>query len=90
MNFKMDCYICKKELIWGGDHDCEDEGHSIITNLSCNECGAFVLVYHGDDVEEPERYYEWMLWRLRKERANEKARSNHIGTTRNRKNNNSY
>ena len=47
----MDCWACGHELIWGGDHDLEDEpelsGHSIITNLSCPKCNAFVEVYHG-------------------------------------------
>ena len=33
--------------------------------------------------KEPERYYEWMLWRLRKEKENE-ARANNSGTSRNR------
>ena len=49
----MNCWVCNTELIWGGDHDLDDEpelsGHTIITNLSCpnEECGAFVEVYHG-------------------------------------------
>jgi len=49
----MNCWVCNHELIWGGDHDLEDEleisGHSIITNLSCpnKSCGAYVEVYHG-------------------------------------------
>ena len=42
----MNCYNCGTQLIWGGDHDCEDdEEHAIVTNLSCPECGAFHLVY---------------------------------------------
>jgi len=56
----MKCYACQAALIWVGDHDTEgaqilDEGrdpvgheHAIVTNLSCQECGAFVLVYWGD------------------------------------------
>ena len=46
----MNCYICNNPLIWGGDHDVEDEesDHKIVTNLSCNECKTFVLVYHGN------------------------------------------
>ena len=54
----MKCWVCNTELIWGGDHDLEDEleisGHSIITNLSCpNEsCGAFVEVYHGKEIKD--------------------------------------
>ena len=50
----MNCWICNTELIWGGDHDFEEDethfdGHTIMTNLSCpNEsCGAYVEVYHG-------------------------------------------
>ena len=44
----MNCYNCKTELIWGGDHDCEDygtEGDGIVTNLSCPKWDTFVLVY---------------------------------------------
>jgi hypothetical protein len=42
----MKCYNCDEELIWGGDHDCEeDEDHDIQTNLSCPKCEAFVIVY---------------------------------------------
>ena len=29
----MNCWVCNTELIWGGDHDIEDEGydgHTII------------------------------------------------------------
>ncbi len=43
----MNCWHCKTELIWGGDHDLEeeDEDYEMVTNLSCGNCGAFVLVY---------------------------------------------
>lgn len=47
----MDCYICAKELIWGGDHSYEEsglEGEGIVTNLSCSNesCEVdTVLVY---------------------------------------------
>ena len=47
---KMKCYSCNTELIWGGDHDTdEDSMHLIETNLSCpnKDCEAFVLVFHG-------------------------------------------
>ena len=51
----MNCYNCGTELIWGGDHDCEeDEEHAIVSNLSCPECGAFHLVYWGHKGEEEE------------------------------------
>ena len=49
----MNCYHCGTELIWGGDHDCEeDEEHSMVTNLSCQEFEAFVLVYWGKRKKE--------------------------------------
>ena len=47
----MKCWVCNAELIWRGDHDLEQEpdydGHTIVTNLSCPQCNAFVEVYHG-------------------------------------------
>ena len=47
---QMTCYNCNGELIWGGDHDIEEEfdhedAHSMSTNLSCKDCGTFVIVY---------------------------------------------
>jgi len=48
----MNCYNCQTELIWGGDQDTEDdEEHSIVTNLSCPECDAMVIVYWGKNDE---------------------------------------
>ena len=54
----MKCYNCQTELIWGGDHDCEDdEDHEIVTNLSCPKCNSFVEVYlpsyHFEEKKEP-------------------------------------
>ena len=49
----MNCWHCGTELIWGGAHDCEeDEEHDMVTNLSCPNCGAFVLVYHKSEHDE--------------------------------------
>ena len=52
----MKCWICNAELIWGGDHDLEEDethsGHTMITNLSCPKCEAYVEVYHGKRNEE--------------------------------------
>lgn len=47
----MKCWSCNSDLIWGGDHDVEqdDSDYLIETNLSCPGCGAFVLVYHGEN-----------------------------------------
>jgi len=45
----MNCWHCNAELIWGGDHEYEEEdgreGLVMVSNLSCSECEAFVLVY---------------------------------------------
>jgi len=43
----MKCWHCNTELIWGGDHDIEeeDEDYEMETNLSCPECHSFVVVY---------------------------------------------
>ena len=49
----MNCYVCNNELIWGGDHDIEEDeffhedNHTIHTNLSCQQWGAYVEVYHN-------------------------------------------
>jgi hypothetical protein len=58
----MKCWHCDEELIWGGDHDIdeEDDEYMMVTNLSCSgkRCGAFVLVYlpktapHWKETEE--------------------------------------
>ena len=57
----MKCYNCGTELIWGGDHDCEDdEEHAIVTNLSCPNCDAFHLVYWGNKGEEEEDKQLWI------------------------------
>jgi len=45
----MNCWSCNEKLIWGGDHSGEDydtEDYNIVTNLSCPECDAMVIVYH--------------------------------------------
>ena len=51
----MNCWHCKSELIWGGDHSYEDyciDGDGIVSNLSCSddECGVeTILVYYKID-----------------------------------------
>ena len=43
----MKCWHCKTELIWGADHDLEDNDEFImVTNLSCPNCGSYVEVYY--------------------------------------------
>jgi hypothetical protein len=51
------CFGCGWNLIWGGDHDVEDdEDYYIVSNLSCPECKAFYLMYHptppSDETDE--------------------------------------
>ena len=58
----MKCWHCNTELIWGGDHDIEEEGnfiknpkqitYSMVTNLSCPNCNSFVEVYYPKEEEE--------------------------------------
>ena len=50
----MKCWHCNKELIWGGDHDIEEENeeYCIVTNLSCPNCRSFVEVYYPKEQEE--------------------------------------
>ena len=49
----MNCWHCKHELIWGGDHDLEgDEEYQMVTNLSCPECNSFVEVYLPKESED--------------------------------------
>ena len=47
--FVMNCWHCKTELIWGGDHDLDDdeddEYYCMVTNLSCPACRSLVYVY---------------------------------------------
>ena len=42
----MNCWHCNTELIWGGDHDCEDSVEwLIVSNLHCPRCQCHVDVY---------------------------------------------
>jgi hypothetical protein len=48
----MKCWHCNNELIWGGDHDVDEEDYRsgiylMVTNLSCpnDECNSFVEVW---------------------------------------------
>ena len=51
----MNCWHCKTELIWGGDHSFEDygmESEGIVSNLSCPNCPVEVEVYYNIDEEK--------------------------------------
>ena len=56
----MNCWHCNTELIWGGDHDIdeEDDTWSMVTNLSCPTCNCHVDVYLPKDDEEIDHYQE--------------------------------
>ncbi len=44
----MECWHCKSELIWGGDHDYEDygkEGEGIVSNFHCPNCDSYYECY---------------------------------------------
>ena len=43
----MNCWHCTTPLIWGGDHDVDDDDseYDMETNLSCPTCNTFVMVY---------------------------------------------
>ena len=46
----MNCWHCGTELIWGGDHDTEDnEDYDIVSNLSCPNCHSAVDVWHPSE-----------------------------------------
>tara|TARA_R110002074_G_C12209050_1_gene636106 strand:+ start:254 stop:409 length:156 start_codon:yes stop_codon:yes gene_type:complete len=44
----MNCWHCNHELIWGGDHDLEEEEYVMVTNLHCPNCNSAVDVYYPD------------------------------------------
>jgi len=53
----MKCWHCNASLIWGGDHDIDDDNYMseeylMETNLSCPDCGSFVLVYYPKQEED--------------------------------------
>ena len=55
----MNCWHCDTELIWGGDHDTEDnEDYDIVSNLSCPNViqqlmfGSEKLIKEYKDYEE--------------------------------------
>ena len=49
----MNCPRCETELIWGGDHDCEEyEEYLVVSNSSCPKCSTLVFVYIPREEEE--------------------------------------
>ena len=55
----MKCWHCETELIWGADHDIEDDDtYDMVTNLHCPICYCVVDVYYPSKktIEEYEEY----------------------------------
>ncbi len=48
---KLDCPICGAPMIWGGDHDGEDDSGDqfIVSNLHCSECLTEAEIYQYED-----------------------------------------
>ena len=51
----MNCWNCDTELIWGADHELEEEfygkdhAYDFVSNLSCPKCQSYVEVFHRKD-----------------------------------------
>jgi hypothetical protein len=68
----MKCWHCNTKLIWGGDHDIEEENdtYSIVTNLSCPECHSFVEVYYPSEKTLKEyKDYEKTVQKTKRKRS---------------------
>ena len=59
----MNCWHCNDELIWGGDHDIDEDQtflfgeYSIGTNLTCPNCDTYVLVYYPREDENDKKLH---------------------------------
>ena len=59
----MNCWHCDNKLIWGGDHDIDEDEtylfgeYSIVTNLSCPECNSYVLVYYPREEDDDKKLH---------------------------------
>ena len=52
----MKCWHCNTKLIWGGDHDIEEENdtYCMVTNFSCPECHCLIEVYYPNESTQKE------------------------------------
>ena len=41
----MNRWHCGDELIWGGDHDCDDDTYCMESNFTCPTCESVAVVY---------------------------------------------
>ena len=43
----INCYACNTEMIWGGDHDVDDnEEFSVVSNFTCPKCNSYAEFFH--------------------------------------------
>lgn len=43
----MKCYNCDTEMIWGGDHDVDDnDEYHVVSNFSCPKCFSYLEFFH--------------------------------------------
>ena len=55
----MKCWHCETKLIWGADHDIEDDDtYDMVTNLHCPKCYCVIDVYYPSEktIKEYEEY----------------------------------
>ena len=46
----MKCWHCETELIWGADHDIDDDDtYNMVTNLHCPKCYCVIDVYYPSE-----------------------------------------
>ena len=50
----MNCWHCQTELIWGGDHDSDDDVYCMESNFTCPTCNSAVVVYFPRETEQNE------------------------------------
>ena len=63
----MKCWHCQSDLIWGGDHDFEEDSdgeYDILTNLSCPTCNTYVEVYHKFGEKDNEKKEEQLYGKV--------------------------
>ena len=52
---QVNCWHCDTELIWGADHELEEEfygkdhAYDFVSNLHCPKCQSYVEVFHRKD-----------------------------------------
>ena len=53
MKDRMQCWHCATPMIWGGDHDGEeDDDYLIVSNFHCPTCQSRALVFYPNKEEQ--------------------------------------